>query len=213
MTRKPKFNFKESVVTRKLILLPLLAAGACMAQAQQPSKVGVLNIQAAIAATKDGQKAANDLNTKYGPKKKDVEGKQATLAGLKDQLQKGQNTMSEAGKAELVRSIDEKTKSLNREMEDAEAELQQDQQKVLQTIGQRMMVVIDKYSKDHGYTLILDVSSQQTPVLFASNNIDVTKDIIDLYDKNTGTATGAGTTAPAPAAPKPAASTPAAPKK
>jgi hypothetical protein len=42
------------------------------------------------------------------------------------------------------------------------------------------------------------VSSQQTPVLFASNGIDVTKDIIDLYDQNTG---GAAPAAPAPAKP------------
>ena len=34
---------------------------------------------------------------------------------------------------------------------------------------QRIMAVISKYAKDKGYTLILDVSSQQTPVLFAAD--------------------------------------------
>jgi outer membrane protein len=106
--------------------------------------------------------------------------------------------MSESSKQQIARDIDTKTKRLNRTMEDAQAELQQDEQKALQTIYQRMQVVLDKYAKDHGYSLILDVSSQQTPVLFASNGIDVTKDIIDLYDQNTG---GAAPAAPAPAKP------------
>ena len=81
------------------------------------------------------------------------------------------------------------------------AELDQDQQKVLQDLGGKMMAVIDKYAKDNGYILIVDISSPQTPVLFASNTIEITKDIIDLYDKNS--ATPATTSAPKPATPAP----------
>src|SRR5215469_12227026 len=98
------------------------AAGICLAQAQQP-KVGVLNIQSAIASTQDGKKAAADLEVKYTPLRKQVEGEQSRINGLKDQLQKGQNTMSESAKADLVSNIDTQTKKLNREMEDDEANL------------------------------------------------------------------------------------------
>ena len=191
----------------KIFVLPLLALGVSLsAQAQgAPSKVGVINIQGAIVTTKDGQKAASELETRSAPKRKELEGKQNEINQLKDQLQKGQNTLSEATKAELYKNIDTKTKILNRDVEDAQAEFDQDQQKILQQLGQKMMAVIDKYAKDNGYTLILDVSSPQTPVLYASNTIDVTKDIIDLYDKNTAAPTPA---APAPAAAKPAPATP-----
>ena len=92
--------------------------------------------------------------------------------------------MSADQKEKLMRDIDQKTKSLNRDTEDAQAELDQEQGKIMQELGQRIMAVIDKYSKDKGYSLILDVSSQQTPVLFASNDIDITSDIIKLYDQN-----------------------------
>lgn len=193
------------------MILPLLTMAAVLAaNAQQPTKVGVLNIQAAIANTQDGKKAAADLESKYAPRRKEVESDQSAINSLKDQLQKGQNTMSETAKAQLIRDIDDKTKRLNRKMEDAQADLQQDQQKALQTIGQKMMVVIDKYAKDHGYTLLIDVSSQQTPVLFAASDIDVTKAIVDLYDKNT-TDSATSSVSPAPTAPaqsKPAQHTP-----
>lgn len=185
-----------------LFAIPVLALlGAGIAPAQ--SKVGIINIQGAIGASKDGQKASADLESKFTPRRKEVESAQAEINSLKDQLQKGQNTMSETAKEQLTRDIDAKTKRLNRNMEDAQAELQADEQKALQSIYQRMQVVINKYATDNGYALILDVSSQQTPVLFASNGIDVTKDIIDLYDKNSGPGAAAvpPTHSAAPAAP------------
>jgi len=64
--------------------------------------------------------------------------------------------------------------------------------------------VINKYSFDNGYAIIIDVSSQQSPVLYAANGIDISKDIVDLYDKSSA-ASSAAPAATAPVAPKPAA--------
>ncbi len=189
-----------------VIGLSVLALGVAPLIEAQSGKFGVINIQSAIVSTKDGQKAAAELEAKALPKRKAMEAKQNEINNLKDQLQKGQNALSDTAKQELIRSIDQKTKSFNRDMEDAQAEWDGEQQKVLQDLGGRIMAVIDKYAKDNGFTLILDVSSPQTPVLFASNTIDITKDIIELYDKNApGTSTSA-----APA--KPAATTPTIPR-
>ncbi|MGI8746231.1 MAG: OmpH family outer membrane protein [Bryobacteraceae bacterium] len=187
-------------MTRNVIAPFILAlAATVLANAQAATgKVGVINIQQAIVATKDGQKAAAELDSKAAPKRKTLEGKQNEINGLKDQLQKGSNALSEAAKQEIVRNIDAKTKSFNRDMEDAQAEVEQDQQKVLQDLGGRMMAVIDKYAKDNGFVLILDVSSPQTPVLFASNTIEVTKDIIDLYDKAAASGIPATSATPRP---------------
>jgi outer membrane protein len=52
-------------------------------------------------------------------------------------------------------------------------------------LGPRIAAVIDKYAKDNGYALILDVSSQQMSVLYVYAGIDITQDIIALYDKTT----------------------------
>ena len=165
------------------------------AAAQTPGKVGVINIQSAIVSTKDGQKAASEIQTRFSPKKGELDKRQADISQLQDQLNRGRNTLSEEARQNLVREIDQKTKSLNRDTEDARAELDQEEQKIMGELGGRIMSVIDKYAKDNGYNLILDVSNPQTPVLYASNTIDITKDIIDLYDKN----------APAPGPPAPVA--------
>ena len=205
---------------------PVAAAApvATAVTATVPTKVGVIQIQAALASTKEGQKAAAELEVKMSPRKKELEGKQAEIKDLQDRLQRGGNTLSDSAKEDLTRSIDTKTKSYNREIEDAQAELQEEQQKVVNALGQKMMAVIDKYAQQNAFAVILDVSNQNTPVLYASNAVDVTKDIIDLYDKTVFTAAPApsparsaapaarpATAPPAAAAPKPAAAPSAAP--
>jgi outer membrane protein len=123
--------------------------------------------------------------------------------------------LSDLAKNDLYKNIESKKKSLQREVEDAQADLEGDQQKLLQGLGQKIMAVIEKYSRDNGITMVVDVSSQQTPVLYASPSIDITKEIIELYDKSTASAGASATPAPAPRpaaappAPKPAPTKPA----
>ncbi len=196
-------------------VLPVVGlALALPALAENPLKVGVINLQSAIVGTKDGQKAANDIQARFNPKKADLDKRQGEIAQLQDQLNRGRNTLSEDARQKLVREIDQKTKSLNRDTEDARAELDQQEQKIMNELGSRIVAVIDKYAKDNGYVMILDVSSPQTPVMYASNTIDITRDIIELYDKNAPSAapgTGTTTSGIVAPAPKPAAARPAAP--
>jgi outer membrane protein len=188
--------------------LILGVTGGAFAQAAVPTKVGIINIQAAIGSTKDGQKASAELTGKFAPTKARLEKKQADIEADKTTLSKGGNAMSAEQKEKLMRDIDQKTKSLNRDAEDAQAEVDQETGKIMQVLGERVMVVLRKYAQDKGYALILDVSNQQTsPVLVAADGIDVTADIIKLYDENSPSPAAAS--APA-ATPTPAASRPAA---
>ncbi len=72
-----------------------------------------------------------------GTKDQGSQKKQAEIRSLQESLNRGGNAMSEQAKAELVRNIDTRTKSFNRELEDAQAEWQQDQDRVLQDLGRR----------------------------------------------------------------------------
>lgn len=168
-------------------------------------KVGVISVQGAIVGTKDGQKASQELDAKFSPKKKEFDARQSEITQLQDQYNKGATVMAEDKRQQLARDIDEKKKRLERDMQDAQESLQSEQQRLLQSLGQRMMAVIEKYAKDNGYTMILDVSNPNTPVLYASSAIDITQDIVALYDK---TSTNAGP-ASTPAVPTSTTGTPA----
>jgi len=199
---------------KKVFVWPVLALAVTLTAQAQQGKFAIINIQGAIISTKDGQKAAAELNAKTQPKKKELEQKQSDINALQDQLNKGQNTLSDSAKNDLYKNIESKKKSLQREMEDAQADLEADQQKLLQQLGQKILAVIERYSRDNGYTMVMDVGNQNTPVIYASPSIDITKEIIELYDKSTAAAGSAPAATPTTSAPKPpaAAPKPAAPK-
>jgi outer membrane protein len=201
---------------KNFVVVPTLVLGmAAMVHAQTPSKVAIIHVQNAILQTKDGQKAATELQGRFAPKKADLDKKQADIATLQDQLRKGSATMSEDAKAKLMRDIDANNKSLQRDTEDAQADLDAEQGKIMQELGSKVMAVLEKFATANGYALVLDVSNPQTPVLWAASAIDITADIVKLYDQaNPGTGPSAakppaGTAAPATS--RPAVQTPPAP--
>ena len=186
-----------------------LPTGVGAQTAPLPTKVGVIDIQGAIARTKEGRKAAAQLQIRWYPNSTELQKKKSEISALTEQLKKSSNTMSEENKNQLVQEIEQKTKILNRDTEDARMDFQQDSDKLLSEFGQRMMVVIDKYARDNGYAVILDISSQfnsqQTPVVYYAP-ADITDAIVPLYDKNwaaTGPA-ASGAEGVAGVAPKPA---------
>lgn len=188
-------------MTKNLFVYPALALGfAALAHAQAaPTKVAIISVQQAILQTKDGQAASAALQAKFLPKRQEIEKKQASIQALQEQMKKGSATMSEDAKNKLARDIDSNTKSLQREGEDFDADVQQEEGRIMQDLGQKIMDVIIKYATQNGYAMVLDVSNQQTPVLWADPSADITTEIIKLYD-----AAHPGTGAAKPAAPAPA---------
>src|SRR5437667_4122688 len=178
---------------------------AALAHAQNPTKVAIINVQNAILSTKEGQKTANELSAKFAPKKTALEKKQADLANIQDQLRKGSATMSEDVKAKLKRDFETGNKNLQRDTQDAQDELDQENGKLMQELGNKMMGIIEKYATQNAIALVVDVSNPQTPVLWASQTIDITGDIVKLYDQaNPSAGAPAGAPKPtAPSAPKP----------
>jgi|SRR5579871_233548 len=188
----------------KSVMLVLAFGAAMAANAQNPpTKVGVIHVQEAILGTKDGQKAANELQGKFAPKRSELEKKQTDINGLQDQLRKGSATMNDDAKNKLMRDIDSRTTSLKRDSEDFDADVQEAEGKIMQELGAKMMKVLEKYATDNGYGVILDVSNPQTGVLWRAAAVDITADIIALYDKANPVTGGSAPAAPAATAPAP----------
>ena len=209
---------------KKKIIVPALLMGiAVLARAQgaAPTKIGIIHVQAAILQTKDGQKAAADLKAKFAPRQAELEKKQAAIEALREQMQKGSATMSDDAKAKLARDIDANTKALMRDNEDLQADVEQEEGRIFNDLGSKLYAVVEKYATDNGFTLIIDVSNQQTPVWWASPSSNITTEITALYDKAhpaTAGAAPAQTSKPAAAptaAPtvRPPSAAPTAPKK
>ena len=179
-------------------------APMAVAQTPAPTKVAVIDIQAAIAQTNDGKKAGADMKTKFTPKQDELQKKQKDIEALQDQLRKGQNTLSEENRQKMMRDIDQKSNNLKRDGDDFNQDVQTETQRIMGDLYPKMITVLNKYATDNGYAVVLDYSSQQTPILFAATSVDITKDIIAIYDKTSSFAPpAAAPKATPPAAPKP----------
>ncbi|HYL93420.1 MAG TPA: OmpH family outer membrane protein [Alphaproteobacteria bacterium] len=169
------------------------------ATAAAPTKVGIVSIQDAIVNTNEGKKEFDALQQRFGPKNNELRAQNDEVEKLKTQLQAQADKLNETARASQVKTISEKQKSLQRRSEDFQAEVQNAEQDIVNRLGQKMLTVLEKYAKDNGYDVILDVSSPQTPVLWASTRTNLTKELVDAYN--------AANPAIAPAAAKPAGAT------
>ena len=100
-------------------------------------------------------------------------------------------------------------------MQDAQEEVGNQQQEIASRILQKMAPMIVKYSQENGFGMIVDTSKPwpQSPVLWWGEAVDITKPVVDEYNKQSGVPAPASTgTAPKPAVPRPATGTSTAPK-
>ena len=147
-----------------------------------PTKIAVINLGQAIQSTKEGQKAASDINNKYGPRKAESDKRQMEIDQLTDQLNKGRATMSDAAQQKLNMDIQNKAKDLKRFQEDAQTEMEADDAKIGQELRNKIGAVIQEYAIRNGYAVVLDAGDQQSPVLWWSAGNWITDDIVKQYD-------------------------------
>jgi outer membrane protein len=217
-----------SIVLLVLVSMAALAQTSSAAPTSSPLatstgvKVGVIDMQGAIAGSNEGQRDFEVLAKKFEPRRVELQKLNTDIEEQKKQLSTQGDKMNAEAHETLVKSIETKTKSLQRSAEDAQNEFQQQQNEIAQRILQKMAPVITKYVADNGYGLLLDASAPwpQGPVVVATPAVDITKAVVDAYNVQSGVpappkpAGTTGATRPAgttPGATKPAATTPAKP--
>jgi outer membrane protein len=213
--------------TRVLSMALVLVLGISAARAQAPvagspsgNKVGIVSIQDAIANTNEGKKELDALQQKFSPRQAALQTQNDELENLKKQLQAQSDKLSDEERNSRVRSATEKQKVLQRNAEDFQNEVQTAEQEILNRLGKKMLDVMEKYARENGYAVVLDVSNPQTPVLYANPGTNITKNLIDVYNAESPAAAAApkpaGSNAARPAgaaASRPPASGTATPKK
>jgi outer membrane protein len=204
-----------------LALLLLLPAAGVWGQAgagAAPTKIAVISVQEAIASTAEGKVAAAQMQAQFSAQQNDLENIQKQIQDVATRLNSGSRTLSDDEKARLQRQGEMMQRQLQRKQDDLNDQVTAARADIVDEIGRKMMDVLDRYSKDKGLALVLDSSAQGTPVVYGAMQLDITQDIVHLYDEQYPVKSAAPAPAapnrPAASAPKPAApATPAAPAK
>ncbi len=209
----------RNVLTGTVALAAACILGTAATEAQSPAaagsaaagKVGVISIRQAIVTTAEGKLASAELQSQFASRQNEIESLNKQINDLQQRLQAGANKFSQEEEARLRQQGQRLTQRLERMNTEYQEDVNAAQADVIDRIGRKMVDVLDRYSRENGYVVVLDSSAQNTPILFASTQVDVTQDIVRLYDQAYPVKAGAATPAK-PAAPKPAASQPPAAK-
>lgn len=184
-----------------------VAAGA-LAHAQAPAaggavptRVAVINLQEAMARTKEGQKVAAEINNKFGPRKAEFDKRQQEIETLIDKATKGRATMSDDAQKQLAAEIQKKQTDAKRFGEDSQAEMDNDEAKATQDLQMKMGQILQQYAVQNNFAVVIDVG-QQSPVLWYAAATNITDVMVALYDQQHPVA-AAPAAAPKPAAPAP----------
>ena len=190
----------------------IYAQGASAPGAASAGKLGVISVRQAIASTAEGKQAGAELQSQFASRQTELENMNKTINELRQRLEAGADKLNQDEQARLTRQGETLARQLERKQNEYQEDVNAAQADVFDRIGRKLVDVLDRYARENGYVAILDSSAQNTPILFASTNIDVTQDIVHLYDTAYPVKGGAPAGAAAKPAAKPAATPPPAAK-
>lgn len=150
--------------------------------APAPIKIGTINLNAAVAGTRDGKNANSAMEAKFASRRKAIENQQTEITRISDELRKPGSTLPDDKRSAMERDIADRQKKLDRDKQDYQEDLQREQQSFLQQIDPKLVQALEKYARDHGYTLIFDVSTRGGAVLYGASDDDITANVIAAYD-------------------------------
>jgi outer membrane protein len=193
-----------------MILAPFTGAraqGGGSAAGSAPTKLAIINVRNAIVSTAEGKQAQAQLQSQFAPKQNDLQNLQKQIEEIQRRMSEGARTLSDDEKRRLQGQGELLSRRIQRGNDDLNEELNAAQGEIVDTIGRKMLDVLDRYARENGFSVVLDTSAQGTPVVYGSSQADITQEVVRLYDQayplKGGAAAGSAPT-PKPATPAPA---------
>jgi outer membrane protein len=151
------------------LVMPGLAASADF-------KVGFVDQQKAILSSKEGQVAEKTLSDLAQKKQKELEPKQQELQRLGEELESQKFVLSKEVLEERRLDVMKRQRDLEREVQQAQEEIQIEQRRLVSPLAKRLGEVIQAIGKEKGFSLVLDQSSPG--VLYSDGGLDITELVI-----------------------------------
>ena len=187
MTRHRLVTAFVSLVSAAIAVACLLWSGVASAQT---TKVGVIDVQRAVASTEDGLRAQATLKKLFDSRQQELNKKQTDLQRQREDIDKQAKVLP---KDALTKRIDEWQK----QMMDLQAifleynkELEKKQKELTDPVFGKILEIVKRIASSENIDVVLDKAT----VAYVRTDLDLTDKAIQMY--NSGAGGGAG---PAPA--------------
>ena len=160
-------------------------AAPALAGPVAPARVATINWQDAMTGTQEGKREFDALKKKFEPQ-------EAALKGMNDEIDKMKADLSSAqslsadDRAKRQKVIEQKTTDLQGRFDTAQRSYQQAEQDVLKRLGPKMITATRRELRSvQGirHEEVVDIGNPQTPVVWAGDRLNITKGVVEAYDK------------------------------
>jgi Skp family chaperone for outer membrane proteins len=166
---------------RNLALIALAAVGlASSLQAQEGTKMGIVNSQEVLEKSAEGKRAIAQLQAADKKYSDEITGLDDQIKQLQNRLSTQRLTLTAEAAAGIQADIARKQTDRQRKAEDASRSMQQLQGQLLSRIQSELMPIIEQLRKDKGLDLIFDLTRSGT--VYFSPVLDLTAEVIRRYD-------------------------------
>lgn len=169
----------------KKVLSGIVAVLACVLIAQgaqaQENKFAYIDAQRLLLESIPGKAAAGEMEKLQKDKQAQLERLESSIKKLGEQLAAKTPAMSEKAKSDLEEQYQRELRDRERFLKDAQEELRKKEAALIKPIRDDLDKIIDEYGRKNNIDLILDVKAPG--IIYASDRIDVTASILEIYNK------------------------------
>ena len=166
---------------------PATPAGATPPQARPaagPANIAVID-SSAFSDEKNGiarvMVAMKQIEAKFQPVRNELRGMRERLNTMRADLQKKQAIQDAKTTAQQAEAADQLDLQIKRKAEDAQQSYQKESMALLEPLQKDIGDALNVYAQQKGISLLIDIN--RVPVVYAANNLDITKDFIVEYNR------------------------------
>ena len=168
---------KKGIICTFIFVMVFTATGAFGASEY---KLGYVDLQKALNLCKAGQDAKEKFSKEVEKAEAQLALKQEELQKLKESLEKQSAMLNEETFKKKEKDYQAKLRDFKRLYEESQDELKAQDNDAVKEILAELVKVTQAYGEKNGYTLIFEKS--ESALLFADEKLELTEEIIKLYD-------------------------------
>ena len=148
------------------------------------TSIATVDLQEAINQVKDGIAAKGRLEGMFAEKQKSIAELEQRLMAMDEDYQKQAMVLSDAARQQKEQEMMQLQAQYQQLYMSSQQEMQQAYAEVMEGLIAKMRVICEDIGKERGYTMVVDVT--EGGVVYTSDSIDITPELVKRYDAKHG---------------------------
>jgi Skp family chaperone for outer membrane proteins len=170
----------------------LLAASTASAQGGgQPAaggiipagKIAIIDISAFPGRVTELKRKIDELNAKFEPRSKEVQGLRDSISGIENQVRQGNLTAAQS--TQLSERYEQLKRDYTRKSEDLTAEARKAYAEATSPLNAKLSEALQRFASERGFNLVIEIggASQAGSIFYAAPGLNITDAFITAYNQ------------------------------